>query len=116
MFLLAPLPNAVCRRWASSDDLMSETGSTVVDFGRFFTGFLVFSGLVLPVVFAHNHMIGIASMTLFLLFLVWKCCNEVVQNLNVTNWPGTNPHTAEFDRTITISITLLLLMMSALAG
>jgi hypothetical protein len=26
------------------------------------TGFLVFSGSALPVVFAHNHMIGIAAM------------------------------------------------------
>jgi hypothetical protein len=66
MFLLAPLPNAVCGRWASTDDFMSETGSTVVDFGRFSTGFLVFSGVALPVVFAHNHMIGIASMIMSL--------------------------------------------------
>jgi Vacuolar protein sorting 55 len=40
--------------------------STVVDFGRFMTGFLVFSGLALPVVFAHNHMISIASMIMSL--------------------------------------------------
>lgn len=47
--------------------------STVVDFGRFFTGFLVFSGLALPVVLAHNTIIGIPAMIMSLVggFLVY---------------------------------------------
>lgn len=67
LFLLAPVPNAICGRWQNSDDfMMSENGSTVVDFGRFSTGFLVFSGLALPVVLAHNHLINYAAMSMSL--------------------------------------------------
>lgn len=68
MFVLAPAPDAICSRCAPSDDFMSESTaqSTIVDFGRFFTGFLFFSGLALPAVFAHNDMIGMPAMLLSL--------------------------------------------------
>uniref|UniRef100_A0A060T725 ARAD1B19602p n=1 Tax=Blastobotrys adeninivorans TaxID=409370 RepID=A0A060T725_BLAAD len=66
LFLIAPLPNAICGRYGSGDDFMSENSNTVVDFGRFCTGFLVFSGLALPVVLGHNHLIGMAAMIMSL--------------------------------------------------
>lgn len=66
LFLIAPLPNAICGRYGGGDDFMSENSNTVVDFGRFCTGFLVFSGLALPVVLGHNHLIGMAAMIMSL--------------------------------------------------
>lgn len=68
MFVLAPAPNAICSRCSPSDDFMSDSSSqsTIADFGRFFTGFLVFSGLALPAVFAHNGLINMAAMSMSL--------------------------------------------------
>jgi len=65
MFLLAPLPNSLCGS-ARSDDFMSETPDLLVDFGRFFTGFLLVSGVALPVAFAHNGMITVPAMLMSL--------------------------------------------------
>ncbi|CAN6669275.1 vacuolar protein sorting-associated protein 55 [Trichomonascus vanleenenianus] len=65
LFLLAPVPNALCGSH-QSEDFMSDSSSTVVDFGRFATGFLVFSGLALPIVLAHNHLITFAAMAMSL--------------------------------------------------
>lgn len=50
----------------SCEYLLTDNYSTVVDFGRFSTGFLVFSGLALPVVLAHNHLIGLPAMIMSL--------------------------------------------------
>ncbi|CDO53288.1 hypothetical protein DV451_004369 [Geotrichum candidum] len=66
IFLLAPVPNALCGKWDGNDDFMSETSTAVLDFGRFFTGFLVFSGIALPIVLAHNSIIGISAMAMSL--------------------------------------------------
>ncbi|KAG5362476.1 Vacuolar protein sorting-associated protein 55 [Yarrowia sp. C11] len=62
VFCLAPAPNAICQSWAGQDDFMSESSSTVIDFGRFSTGFMVVSGLSIPVMLAHNSIINTAAM------------------------------------------------------
>ncbi|KAK9324920.1 vacuolar protein sorting 55 [Lipomyces orientalis] len=63
VFLIAPLPNAICERYANNDDFMSEgSGNAVVDFGRYITGFFVVTGLALPVALAHSRVIGVPAM------------------------------------------------------
>ncbi|EON61663.1 hypothetical protein W97_00879 [Coniosporium apollinis CBS 100218] len=52
-YVVAPLPNWICGRAANPDDLFESSGSGVIDFGRFLTGFLVVMGIALPVIFAH---------------------------------------------------------------
>lgn len=44
-YVLAPLPNWICGRCANPDDFVESSGSAVVDFGRFVTGFLVLMGV-----------------------------------------------------------------------
>ncbi|KAK9477022.1 vacuolar protein sorting 55 [Lipomyces japonicus] len=64
VFLIAPLPNALCERY-QNDDFMSEgNGNAVVDFGRYITGFLVVTGLALPFALAHARVIGIPAMVM----------------------------------------------------
>ena len=43
--MVAPLPNFICGRCANPDDFMESSGSALVDFGRFCTGFLVVMGI-----------------------------------------------------------------------
>jgi len=56
-YLIAPLPNAICARYANPDDFMDSSYSGVVDLGRFLTGFLVVMGMALPAVLAHAQVI-----------------------------------------------------------
>ena len=44
-YVLAPLPNWICSRCSNPDDFMESSGSAVLDFGRFCTGFLVVMGI-----------------------------------------------------------------------
>lgn len=44
-YVIAPLPNWICGRAANPDDFMESSGSAVVDFGRFLTGFFVVMGV-----------------------------------------------------------------------
>jgi hypothetical protein len=44
-YVIAPIPNWLCGRAANRDDFMESTGNGIVDFGRFFTGFLVVMGI-----------------------------------------------------------------------
>ncbi|ODQ68590.1 vacuolar protein sorting 55 [Nadsonia fulvescens var. elongata DSM 6958] len=62
IFIIAPLPNAVCESWATSDDFLNESNNTILDLGRFLTGFLVISGLSVPVILANNAIIHRAAM------------------------------------------------------
>ncbi|KAK9379052.1 vacuolar protein sorting 55 [Kockiozyma suomiensis] len=63
VFLLAPLPNAICEKYAANDDFMQETsGNAVIDFGRYITGILVVTGLALPFALAHSRVIGLPAM------------------------------------------------------
>jgi hypothetical protein len=44
-YVIAPLPNWICGRCANPDDFMDNSGSAIIDFGRFLTGFLVVMGV-----------------------------------------------------------------------
>jgi hypothetical protein len=44
-YVIAPLPNWICGRAANPDDFMESSGSGVIDFGRFLTGFFVVMGI-----------------------------------------------------------------------
>ena len=61
-YVLAPLPNWICRRLANPDDVFESSGNAVLDLGRFCTGFLVVMGIALPVVLAHSHLIEMGAM------------------------------------------------------
>ncbi|KAI1121003.1 vacuolar protein sorting 55 [Nemania abortiva] len=61
-YVLAPLPNWICGRWANPDDFVESSGNAVLDLGRFCTGFLVVMGIALPVVLAHSNIIEVPAM------------------------------------------------------
>jgi hypothetical protein len=44
-YVLAPLPNWICGRFANPDDFVESSGNAVLDLGRFCTGFLVVMGI-----------------------------------------------------------------------
>lgn len=56
-YVIAPLPNWICGRAANPDDFMESSGSGVVDFGRFLTGFFVVMGIALPTLLYHSATI-----------------------------------------------------------
>jgi len=66
-YVIAPIPNWLCGRAATHDDFMDGTGSGVVDFGRFLTGFFVVMGIALPTLFAHCDIIRPAAMVMSVL-------------------------------------------------
>jgi len=61
-YVIAPLPNWICGHCGNPDDFIESSGSTIVDFGRFVTGFLVLMGIALPTVLAHSGVIGYPAM------------------------------------------------------
>lgn len=64
-YVIAPLPNWICGRAANPDDFMESSGSGVIDFGRFLTGFFVVMGIALPTLLWHSAQIagGAAAMS-----------------------------------------------------
>jgi len=63
-YVLAPIPNWVCGRCANPDDFVESSGSAIVDFGRFCTGFLVLMGIALPALLAHSQIIEYPAMVM----------------------------------------------------
>ncbi|KAF1990678.1 vacuolar protein sorting 55 [Aulographum hederae CBS 113979] len=63
-YVVAPLPNFICGRAANQDDFMESSGSGLVDFGRFLTGFLVVMGIALPALLAHCALIQYPAMVM----------------------------------------------------
>ncbi|KAI0405319.1 vacuolar protein sorting 55 [Xylaria palmicola] len=63
-YVLAPLPNWICGRWANPDDFVESSGNAVLDLGRFCTGFLVVMGIALPVLLAHSNIIEVPAMVM----------------------------------------------------
>ncbi|KAF2118726.1 vacuolar protein sorting 55 [Lophiotrema nucula] len=65
-YVIAPLPNWICGRAANPDDFMESSGSGVIDFGRFLTGFFVVMGIALPTLLWHAAAIqgGAAAMSI----------------------------------------------------
>ncbi|KAJ5778980.1 hypothetical protein N7457_006700 [Penicillium paradoxum] len=62
IYVVAPLPNWICQRCANPDDFMDSSSNSAMDFGRFMTGFLVLTGIALPIVLAHSGAIEIPAM------------------------------------------------------
>ncbi|KAM0713926.1 hypothetical protein Q7P37_010888 [Cladosporium fusiforme] len=63
-YVLAPIPNWICSKAQSNDDFMDSGSSSVVELGRFLTGFFVIMGIALPVVLAHTEQIRIEAMVM----------------------------------------------------
>jgi len=61
-YVVAPLPNWICGKYADPTDFMDSPSTGAVDFGRFLTGFLVVMGIALPVLLAHSTIIQYSSM------------------------------------------------------
>ncbi|KAK2742984.1 Vacuolar protein sorting-associated protein 55 [Onygenales sp. PD_40] len=66
-YVIAPLPNWICGRCANPDDFMESSGSAIVDFGRWCTGFLVLMGIALPALLAHSGAIQVPAMVMSIL-------------------------------------------------
>ncbi|KAJ5985066.1 hypothetical protein N7522_012262 [Penicillium canescens] len=67
IYVVAPLPNWICQRCANPDDFMDSSSNSAMDFGRFMTGFLVLTGIALPIVLAHSGAIEIPAMIMSIL-------------------------------------------------
>jgi len=63
-YVIAPAPNWIASKWSNDDLFNDDTSSTVVDLGRFCTGFLVVMGVALPVLLAHCALIRIPAMVM----------------------------------------------------
>ncbi|KAL1582358.1 hypothetical protein WHR41_08906 [Cladosporium halotolerans] len=63
-YVLAPVPNWICSKAQNNDDFMDSGSSSVVELGRFLTGFFVVMGIALPVVLAHTEQIRIEAMVM----------------------------------------------------
>ncbi|CAN8096051.1 unnamed protein product [Discula destructiva] len=63
-FVIAPLPNWICGQFSNPDDFVESSGSSLLDLGRFCTGFLVVMGIALPIVLAHANMISTGALVM----------------------------------------------------
>ncbi|KAK3049546.1 Vacuolar protein sorting-associated protein 55 [Extremus antarcticus] len=64
-YCIAPIPNWLCGKASNQDDFTdSGSGNSVVELGRFVTGFLVVMGVALPVVLAHCDLIRPEAMVM----------------------------------------------------
>ncbi|QSZ29442.1 hypothetical protein DSL72_003956 [Monilinia vaccinii-corymbosi] len=63
-FMLAPIPNFLASHCASPDDFSDSSSSSIIDLGRFCTGFLCMMGVALPAVLAHSHVITVPAMVM----------------------------------------------------
>ncbi|KAI5367636.1 hypothetical protein Slin15195_G027680 [Septoria linicola] len=61
-YVIAPLPNWICAKAQAHDDFMDNGSNSIVELGRFLTGFLVVMGIALPIVLAHCDQIKIPAM------------------------------------------------------
>ncbi|KXT15864.1 hypothetical protein AC579_10397 [Pseudocercospora musae] len=64
-YVIAPLPNWICAKAQQQDDFMDNGSSSIIELGRFITGFLVVMGIgqyTLPVILAHCDQIKIPAM------------------------------------------------------
>ncbi|KAJ9622451.1 Vacuolar protein sorting-associated protein 55 [Taxawa tesnikishii (nom. ined.)] len=61
-YVIAPVPNWICARASNPDDFMDSGSNSIVELGRFLTGFLVVMGIALPIVLAHTAQIHAQAM------------------------------------------------------
>ncbi|KAG4304886.1 hypothetical protein PORY_001561, partial [Pneumocystis oryctolagi] len=58
IYTFAPLPNIICNRISDTNDFINDAfGGSIKDIGRFITGILVTSGIALPIILEHIHLI-----------------------------------------------------------
>lgn len=62
IYVLCPLPNALCGKYAGEDDIHSEYNSGIIDTGHFITGIFIVSGFCLPFILAHADVITVPAM------------------------------------------------------
>lgn len=73
-YVIAPIPNWICRHCANPDDFVESSGAAVLDLGRFLTGFFVVMGIGTfkssspPSVFTVSDLRGIGKTI--------KCCKS----------------------------------------
>ncbi|KAG7562207.1 hypothetical protein FFLO_02392 [Filobasidium floriforme] len=60
-FVIAPIPNSLCSRFAGADDISPEYNSSYTDFGHFLTGMLVVAGFAEPLLFSHANLVEPAA-------------------------------------------------------
>ncbi|KAJ3127882.1 Vacuolar protein sorting-associated protein 55 [Physocladia obscura] len=65
-YILAPIPNLICKRVAGNGDYFSDDNRGVLETGYFLTSVFVVSGVCLPLVLAHGGLISSAAMYLSL--------------------------------------------------
>ncbi|CZT19087.1 probable Vacuolar protein sorting 55 superfamily [Ramularia collo-cygni] len=63
-YVFAPIPNWLCGKAQNSDDFMDSGSNSIVELGKFITGFLVVMGIALPVVLAHCDLIQTPAMAM----------------------------------------------------
>ncbi|KAF2718554.1 vacuolar protein sorting 55 [Polychaeton citri CBS 116435] len=63
-YVIAPIPNWVCSKAQQHEDFMDGGSNSVVELGRFLTGFLVVMGMALPIVLAHTDQIRVEAMVM----------------------------------------------------
>jgi len=69
-YVIAPLPNWLCERCANPDDFMESSGSAIIDFGRWLTGFLVLMGIGMLYLNRDFYQLEVVTLSLA------KLCNS----------------------------------------
>lgn len=65
IYMFAPVPNALANALKSTDDIIADTNSSFfVDFSKFFTGFLIVSGIAIPILLAHSGVIQTGALVM----------------------------------------------------
>ncbi|AET39049.1 Vps55p Ecym_3579 [Eremothecium cymbalariae DBVPG len=68
VFILAPIPNAISSRSNyDGHDFMNDRVKSAQDLRQFFTGLLVASGIIMPLVFQHAQIINKVSCVMSIL-------------------------------------------------
>ncbi|KAI9346927.1 vacuolar protein sorting 55 superfamily [Obelidium mucronatum] len=65
-YILAPLPNWICKRLAGNSDYYSDDNNGILETGYFLTSVFVVSGFGLPLTLAHSGLITTMAMYLSL--------------------------------------------------
>lgn len=65
-YLIAPIPNSLCKRLSRNSDLFQDDDTFIREVGYFITAFFVVSGFGLPLVLYHGNLIEFGAMMLSL--------------------------------------------------
>ena len=86
-YLIAPIPNSVCKRLSRDSDLFQEENSSIRETGYFITAFFVVSGFGLPLVLYHGNLIEFGAMCLSLGggVMIYGTVVGYIRNFGVSN-------------------------------